>query len=258
MDQVEVTVLLDELARVLAGALERRDGGGDDRGAGSGELRGDEGDAADVLVAVLAAEAKLRGELAAHGLAEEHGHGPAALLVQRDLQGTRDLVLAAVLVARQEDGEALLGPGRVRLAQDRDDLGVREPLGDIAAAAEPGAQLGSRDVERADALGDLVHGRVLVLVGQVGHHLEGHHLDPEARRGTSRPRTGRRRGRRNRRPCCSSRGRVVSADDEVRRTVVLADDGVPDGLAGAAHAHGQRQETENRHAVGVSRGRSAL
>ena len=137
VDEVEVAVLLDQLAGVLARLLEGGDGRGDDGGAGAGQLRGDEGDAADVLVAVLLGEAQLRRQLRAHRLSQEHGHGAAALLVQRYLQSAGDLVLAGVHVTRQEDGEALLGAGRVGLAQDLDDLGVREPLGDLAATPEP-------------------------------------------------------------------------------------------------------------------------
>lgn len=135
--QVEVTVLLHRLAGVLAGALEGGDRGGDDGGAGAGQLAGDEGDAADVPVAVLLGEAQLGRELGADGLAEQHGHGTATLLVERHLEGTGDLVLARVGVAGKEDGETLLVSGRVGLPEDLDNLGVREPLGDLTAASEP-------------------------------------------------------------------------------------------------------------------------
>ena len=50
-----------------------------------------------------------------------------------------------------------------------------------------------------------------------------------------------------------SRTGVVTADDEMGRAVVLADDSVPDGFARATHTHGERQETEDSHAVGVAR-----
>lgn len=45
---------------------------------------------------------------------------------------------------------------------------------------------------------------------------------------------------------------VVAADDEVRCAIVLADDGMPDGFAGAAHSHGEWEEAKNCHAVRVS------
>jgi hypothetical protein len=44
---------------------------------------------------------------------------------------------------------------------------------------------------------------------------------------------------------------VVAADDKVRGTKVFADDGVPDGFARAAHAHGEGQKGKLGHAVGV-------
>jgi len=104
-------VLLDDVAGGLARGGEGGDRGGDDGGAGAGEFRGDEADALDVLVAVLAREAELGRELVAHRLAEQEGDGAAALLVQGDVEGARDGVLARVGVARQEDGEALLVAG---------------------------------------------------------------------------------------------------------------------------------------------------
>jgi hypothetical protein len=45
---------------------------------------------------------------------------------------------------------------------------------------------------------------------------------------------------------------VVTADNEVSGTVVLTDDSVPDGLTGTTHTHGQAEQTQNGHAVGVA------
>jgi hypothetical protein len=252
VDEVEGAVLLDEVLGGLAAALEGGDGGGDDGGARLGQLRGDEGDAPDVGVAVGAAEAQLGGELGADCVAEEQRDGAAALLVECHVEGARDGVLARVLVARQEDGEALLGARRVRLAQHADDLGVGEPLRDVGAGAQALAQLGAGDVEGLDALGDLVLGLVLVGIGQVGHHLEGHDLDAElvlvlldgllcVVGAVELLALG----------VLTGPG-VVATDDEVCGTEVLADDGVPDGLAGTAHAHGKGQQGQGGHAVGVA------
>ena len=99
MHEVEATVLLDELAGRLSAVLEGRDGRGDDDGAGLCEFRGDEGDAADVAVAVFAGEAEFGGELGADGFAEEQRDGAAALLVERYVEGAGDGVLPRVLVA---------------------------------------------------------------------------------------------------------------------------------------------------------------
>lgn len=45
---------------------------------------------------------------------------------------------------------------------------------------------------------------------------------------------------------------MVTADDEVGSTVVLADNGVPDGLTGTGHTHGKGQKTQDSHSVGVT------
>jgi hypothetical protein len=111
---------------------------------------------------------------------------------------------------------------------------------------------GSRDVQRLDTLLNLILGLVLVRVGEVGHLLEGHDLDAELVPVLL-----------NSVLCIVgavkvdalgvlSRTSVVTADNEVGRTVVLADNGVPDGLAGTAHAHGEGQQREDGHAIGVA------
>lgn len=51
---------------------------------------------------------------------------------------------------------------------------------------------------------------------------------------------------------------VVTTDDEVGSTVVLADNGVPESLARTTHAHSQREKTENGHAVRVARKKSLV
>jgi hypothetical protein len=111
---------------------------------------------------------------------------------------------------------------------------------------------GAGNVKSLDALLDLVLGLVLVRVGQVRHLLEGHDLDAELVpvlldgvlrivRAVEVDALG-----------VLARTGVVTADNEVGGAVVLADDGVPDGLAGAAHAHGQGQQRKHGHAVGVA------
>lgn len=252
VDEVEVSSLRDGVAGVLPRVLVGGDGGGDDGGAGAGQLGGDKGNALNVGVAVLAGEAQLGGELVADGVTQQQGDGAATLLVQGDLQSTGDGVLAGVHVTGQEDGETLRGTRGVGLAQDLDNLGVGEPLGDVGAGAQTAAQLGTGNVQSLDALGDLVDGAVLVGVGQVGDHLELDDLDTElilvllngvlgivgavevdtlgVLTGTS----------------------VVTADNEVSGTVVLTDNSVPDSFTGTTHTHGQAEQTQNGHAVGVA------
>jgi hypothetical protein len=252
VDQEEGSSLGDGVTGELAGLLVGSNGGGDDSGTGAGELSGNEGNALDVGVAVLAGEAQLGGELVADGVTQQQGDGTTTLLVQGNLQSTGDGILAGVHVTGQEDCETLGGARGVGLAQDLDDLRVREPLGDVSAGAQTTAQLGTGDVEGLHASGDLVNGAVLIGVGEVGNHLEFDDLDAELVLvlldgvlsivgavevlalgvGT---RTG-----------------VVTTDNEVGGTMVLTDDGVPDGLTGTTHTHGQTQETQDGHAVGVA------
>ena len=252
VDEEEGAELLDDLARGVAAGLEGRDRGGDDGGAGLGQLRGHEADAVDVLLAVFAGEAELRGQLGADGVAEEERDAAAALLVEGDVQGACDGVLAGVGVAGKEDGETLLVAGRVGLAEDADDLGVGEPLGDLGAGAQTLAELGAGDVELAGGLGDLVDGLVLVGVGEVGHHLEGNDLDAELLAVLLDGVLGVVGAVEVLALAVAAGTGVVAADNEVGGTVVLADDGVPDGLAGTTHAHGERKQTEDGHAVGVA------
>ena len=85
MHEVKAAVLLDNLLRLLAAGVERRNGCGNNGSSGLCEFRGNEGDARNVLVAVGAAEAQLGAEFVADGVAEEEGDAAAALLVQCDV-----------------------------------------------------------------------------------------------------------------------------------------------------------------------------
>ena len=252
VDEEEVARLGDDVPSVLARLLVRGNGGGNHGGTGAGELGGDESNALDVLVTVLASEAQLGGELVADSVTQEQGDGATALLVQGHLQGTGDGVLARVHVTCQEDGETLGRARGVGLAQDLDHLRVGEPLGDVSAGAQTATQLGAGDVQGLDALGNLVDGTVLVGVGQIGDHLELDDLNAELILvllngvlgivGTVEV---------DALGVLTGTG-MVTADNEVCGTVVLTDDGVPDGLTRTTHAHGQTQQTQNGHAVGVA------
>lgn len=252
VNKEEGSGLLNEVAGSLTSILERSNRSGDDSGTSLGQLRGNKGNALDVEVTVLAGEAKLRGELVSHVLAEKHGDRATTTLVECSLESTSDLVLSAVLVTSHEDSETLLGGERVLLAKNLDNLGIGEPLGDLLAGSETVSELSAGDVKGAGALGDLVDGEVLVRIGEVDHGLELDHLDTKlllvlldedlsiirtvvvlallVLTGTG----------------------VVTANDEVGSTVVLSDNGVPEGLAGTTHSHGEGQKSESSHAVGVS------
>lgn len=236
------------LARVLVGS----NGRGNDGGTGLGELGGDESNALDVLVAVLPGEAQLGGELGADGVTEQERHGAATLLVEGHLQGTGNGVLAGGVVTGQEDSETLVGAGRVGLAEDLDDLGVREPLGDVATGTQASPQLSTGDIEGLDALGDLIDGSVLVGVGQVGDLLELDDLNAQLVAVLLNRVLGVVRAVELLTLGVLTGTGVVTANNEVSGTVVLPDNGVPDGLTGTSHTHGQGQEGERGHSIGVA------
>ena len=251
-EEERATKVGDGLTGSLAGLLVGSDRGGDDSGTGTGQLTGNKGDALDVLVAVLAAETKLRGKLMTDSVTQQEGDGTSTLLVQGDLQSTGDGVLARVHVTSKEDGETLERTRGARLAQDLDNLGVGEPFGDVSTGAQTLTQLGTGNVKGADISGDLVLGLVFINVRAVGDLLELDDLDTQLALvlldsvlsvvGAVEVLTL---------GVLTGTG-VVTANNEVGGTMVLPDDGVPDGLTGTTHTHGQGQETQDGHTVGVT------
>lgn len=122
----------------------------------------------------------------------------------------------------------------------------------MSTGAETLAELSTGDVEGADTGGDLVLGTVLVVVGAVCNLLELDDLDSQFSlvlldgvlsvvRTVELLTLG----------VLTGTG-VVTTNNEVSGTMVLPDDGVPDGLAGTTHTHGQGQETQDGHTVGVT------
>lgn len=251
MHEVETTRLLNHLAGVLARLVVGSNGSHDGSRTSAGQLTGNEGLAGNVDVTVALGETELRGQLGTDVFAHEERDRARALLVERDLEGTGKGVLARGVQTGEEDGEALLSAGRVGLAEDLDDLGVGEPLGNGETRAQAAAELGTADVEGLGALRDLVGRHVLVGLGDVGHHLEGHNLDTDLILvlldkllgvvGAVEVDTLR----------VLTRTGVVTADDEVGHTVVLTDQRVPDSLTGTTHAHGQGQKAQLGHTVGI-------
>ena len=194
---------------------------------------------------MLAGEAELVGQVRADHVAIEQRHVAPTVLHQLDHQRVGDGGLARAGQAGEEHGEALLVARRIAAAQLRDHLRVGEPLGDVLAGAQAAAELGARDAQHRVLVGGLVRRHVLLLFLDEHHHLEGHHLDAEFVAelrdqllrivGTVEVLA----------LAILARAGVVAADDEVRTAVILADDGVPERLARAAHAHGQRQQAEH-------------
>lgn len=166
VDQEEVTRATGRLHELLGGGSRvgvRSNGGSDCRSASPCQLSSNKGDALDVLVSVVGAEAQLGGQLRSNSLTQEQRDRSATLLVEAGLESLGDVVLARVVQAGDEESETLLGLGRVRLAQDLDDGLVREPVRDSLARAEALSQLGTRDVQSLSSSGNLVGWVVLVL-----------------------------------------------------------------------------------------------
>ena len=253
MDEIEVTILLNDLTSMLSSILVRSNWSGDDSCASASEFGGNESNTANVAGAITATEAELRRQFRTNGLAKKERDGTAALLVQSDVEGTSNSILSAVLVAGEEDSETLSRTWRVRFSQNANNFGIGEPFRDFATVSETATELSARDVKSANASWDLILRTVLVTVWQVGHHLERYDLNTKLGLVLL--------------DCvlCIIRtveflslavlpgSCMITANDEVRCTKVLADDGVPDSFARASHTHSQRQKAENSHAIGVSR-----
>ncbi len=117
--------------------------------------------------------------------------------------------------------------------------------------AQASPELGAGQIEHGLAWLDLVLGHVLAAVLDVGHLLERHHLDAELRLHLLQQRLGVIRPvERLACPVAAGPG-VVAPDDEMGAAEVLADDRVPDRLARPGHAHGERQEAQQRGLLGI-------
>jgi hypothetical protein len=140
----------------------------------------------------------------------------------------------------------------VRFSQDTDDLGVREPFRNLTTVAETTAKLSTGDIESTNTSWDFILGTVLVAVWKVGHHLEGDDFNTKLRL-----------------VFLNSVLRIIwavkflafailswtgmiTANDEMSCTEILADNSVPDSFTRTTHSHSQRQETENSHAIRIS------
>ena len=129
---------------------------------------------------------------------------------------------------------------RVRTPEFRNDIREREPVRNVKAFLQATAQLRARDVQNLVIIRRFVNRHVLCPILRVHHHAEGHHRNVQFIRmfleevlGIVRPvevLTVR----------VFARPGMIAPDDNVRTAVVLANDRVPQGFAGTAHAHRQR------------------
>ena len=150
----EAAGLGDHGPDVAADLVVGRDGRAHGDAAGPGDLGGDEADAADVEVAVVAREAELGRQVQAHAIAVEQGHAAPAVLAQPGGQGLGDGRLARPREAGHEDGQAARWPGRGAAAQLGLDLGKRETGRQVLACGRAGRRSStSARLARSSGLG---------------------------------------------------------------------------------------------------------
>ena len=266
VDLDEGTLLLDHLAHGAAGAVVGSDGGADGDAAVLGDLAGDEADTADVEVAVCLGETQFAGQVLAHDVAVQQGHGPAAGLHQLGVDDLGEGGLARTGQAGEEQGEALPAARREHAAQFAHHLGVAEPFRDVVSQREVALQLCVGVFAAVQSfLLDPGDRQETVLARYVALCLDREHLDLQfllvlaqqflggVRRveiSTSLTPTLSRRERGF--SACSWRGRigVLGTHDQVGTAIVLVHDGVPQGFARAGHAHGQGQQRQRGQVVG--------
>ena len=207
---------------------------GGDRGAEGdpvvlGDLGGDEADAGDVQVAVLAGEAQLGGEVLAHDVAVEERHRPSADLQQLHQEHVGEGGLARARQPGEEDGEPLPRARGAASPQLLQHLGEGEPGGNLAPPSQPLGELGGGKRLRR-RLPDPVLGHEGAAVGGVDPLRNAHELDLEAARGAGEDLVP---GPRRRAP-----------DEEVAAAVVLGHDRVQQQVARARLARGERKQVE--------------
>ena len=230
------------------GGLEGGDGAGDGDTAVTRDLGGHPPDAGDVGVAVVDGEAEALAQVRADDVTIQDGDGAGWVGSGEALhQRGGDGGLARARQAGEEDGEPTARLRGLHLAQDVDDVGVGEPVGDVVAGSHHRAELGAGQLQHLGAVGDLVVLHVGVRGGHVHQHLERDQLDADLIAERQHQLLGVVRTVEVVAGGALAAG-VVTADNEVGRAVVLADQRVPQCLTRTSHAHGQRQQAQE-HAV---------
>ena len=102
--------------------LMRRNGCCDDCRTGPRQLGCDEGDALQMLVALIGQEAELGRKLRTDRVAQQKRYAATAMLIEDGLESASNGVLAGVVQSSQEDDETLLGSWRIAFTERLDDL----------------------------------------------------------------------------------------------------------------------------------------
>ncbi len=198
-------------------------------------------------------KSELAGQMPAHDVAVEQRHGPTALLDELAVDDLRQRRLARTRQSSEEKRYSLPAARAVDLAQRVDHLRKREPLWNLFSPRKAPRQLLRVQVLMAHA------GRLRVLDRHelptrrhVCDLFVGYRLDTQLVSMALEQLLG---GGRRIEPLPGTlparRTAVVRPDHEVRATVVLRDDRMPQHFAGTRHAHGNWQQRQRRQAVGI-------
>ena len=144
-------------------------------------------------------------------------------------------------------------PRRIAAPQLLYDFRIGEPGWNVAALVQALAQFRARNIEHLGALWHFVGRHVTVLVLQIHHHLEGNHGNAHFLLVLLEQFLGFIRTVKRLAVGILPRSGMISPDDEMSATVVLADESVPHRFPRSAHAHGQRQHRQLDRPVRVFR-----
>src|SRR5215470_19596610 len=151
---------------------------------------------------------------------------------------------------------ALKGTPKLRwvtTAQLSDYLRGRKPWRQFQAHCQSASDLGARDGKGPGPARSLILGYVPAAVRQVNHLLEWHDLDAKLGTVLAKKFLCLIRIIEGQAVRLKPRPRMVPSHDEVGSTVVLADNGVPEGFARSTHTHGEREERKHHPVLRVAR-----
>ena len=114
------------------------------------------------------------------------------------------------------------------------------------------------DIKRPNSSGDLILGPVLIRVGKIRHLLEGNNFDAKLTPVFLNSILGIIRTVEFNTFRVASGASMVTSNNEVCSTVILANDSVPDSLTRSTHTHSKGKKAKNGHSIGVSRKQSLV
>lgn len=135
--------------------------------------------------------------------------------------------MATGIVPRQEYSEPLLITRRICLSKYSDDFRIGEPFGDGESETETTPQFSTADIEGGSGGEELILGQVLVSFRAVGDHLERNHYNTKLLLMLSNQRLRVIRAVEVLVVAIFARTRVVSTNNKVGTSVILANNRMP-------------------------------